>query len=135
MPTVSSLNTEDFWQKLNRFAYKSGRELVEKALWLYYASKRPETPVWARSVIVGALAYFVMPIDAAPDYIPGVGYSDDLAVLAAAVGAVAFYIDEEVKRKAAATLSKWFNRSEQNRPRRATHQQAAPTVIGHDPQS
>lgn len=102
------LSTGDFWPKLNRFAYKAGREIVEKALWLFYAAKRPETPMWARSVIVGALAYFVLPTDAVPDFIPGAGYADDLSVLATAVGAVMMFIDDEVKQKSEQVLQKWF---------------------------
>lgn len=119
MPTTTKMNDTDFWQKLNRFAYKAGHELVEKALWLYYASKRPETPIWARTVIVGALAYFVIPIDAVPDYIPGVGYSDDLAVLAAAVGAVIMHINDDVKYKTTSVLSSWFKHSDSAPPTRS----------------
>lgn len=109
MPTASPrLPQQDFWLKLNRFAYKAGREIIEKALWLFYAAKRPETPMWARSVIVGALAYFILPTDAVPDFIPGAGYADDLSVLATAVGAVMLFINDEVKQKSEQALQKWF---------------------------
>lgn len=105
-------NSVAFWRKLNDFAYQAGRELVEKALWLYYAAARPETPTWARSVIIGALAYFVIPTDAVPDFIPGAGYADDLSVLATAVGAVILFINDDVKRKADAVLNRWFSKPE-----------------------
>lgn len=105
---TEQLNHEDFWQKLSRFGYRAGSEIVEKALWLFYAARRPETPVWARSVIVGALAYFVLPTDAIPDFVPGIGYTDDLSVLATAVGAVALFINDDVKRKTEEVLQKWF---------------------------
>lgn len=113
MQTAKNPDTKaDFWHKLNRFAYKAGRELVEKALWLYYAAARPETPVWARSVIIGALTYFILPTDAIPDFIPGAGYADDLSVLATAVGAVIMFINDDVKRKADEVLSRWFPKAE-----------------------
>jgi len=97
-----------FWTKLGRFALAAGREVVEKALWLYYAAQRPETPVWAKTVVFGALAYFISPVDAIPDVVPVLGYSDDLATLAAAVSTVAAYIDDTVKAKAAERLRRWF---------------------------
>lgn len=77
---------ESFWEKLKQFALKAGKELVEKALWLYYAAKQEGTPPWAKVVIFGALKYFISPIDAIPDAIPVIGLTDDLAVIAAAVG-------------------------------------------------
>jgi uncharacterized membrane protein YkvA (DUF1232 family) len=97
-----------FWDKVTHFAKKAGREVIEKALWLYYAAQRPETPVWAKSVIYGALAYFVLPVDAIPDMVPVVGFSDDLGALAAAIGSVAMYITDDVKEQARAKLEAWF---------------------------
>ena len=100
-----------FWARLRRVGARAGREVVEKALWLYYAAQAPATPAWARSVIYGALAYLVLPADAIPDALPAVGFSDDLGVLAAAVTTVTLFIDAEVRRKATATLERWFGRT------------------------
>lgn len=97
-----------FWHKLTHFAKQAGREVVEKALWLYYAAQRPEVPTWAKTVIYGALAYFISPLDAIPDITPIAGYSDDIGALTAAVGLVAVYINDEVKAKAAQKLQDWF---------------------------
>lgn len=99
---------EGFWDKLVRYARTAGRELVEKALWLYYASQRPATPVGAKGVIYGALGYFILPVDAIPDVMAGVGFTDDLGIIAAALGTVAMYIDDEVKGQAAQKLRDWF---------------------------
>ena len=108
----SGLETEysddGFFSKLAKYAKSAGAEVVEKALWLYYAYKSPETPVAAKAVILGALGYFVMPIDAIPDILPVVGYTDDLGVLAAAVGAVAVNITAEVKAQATTKMKDWF---------------------------
>lgn len=106
-----TFNERSFWQKLTRFAGKAGRELVEKALWLFYAAQRPDTPRWAKTVIYGALAYFILPFDAIPDFIPAAGFSDDLASLAAALGLVAIYVNDDVKAQAASKLESWFGRS------------------------
>lgn len=97
-----------FWNKVKNFALKAGREVIEKSLWLYYAAQEPGTPTWAKATIYGALAYFISPIDAIPDAVPVVGYSDDLGVLLAAIGTVSLYITAGVKDKAARKLATWF---------------------------
>ena len=101
-------NEQDFWSKVSRFAKTAGREVIEKCLWLYYAAQAPGTPAWAKSVIYGALAYFVLPLDAIPDVIPVAGFTDDLGALVAAVGAVAMFIDDDVRERAALKLEDWF---------------------------
>lgn len=97
-----------FWNKVKNFALKAGKEVIEKALWLYYTAQQPGTPAWAKAVIYGALAYFVLPVDAVPDAIPVAGFTDDLGALAAALGAVAMYVNEDVKRMAADRTREWF---------------------------
>lgn len=97
-----------FWSKLARGALAAGRELIEKALWLYYAAERPDVPRWAKLTMWGALAYFVLPVDAVPDFLPGVGYVDDLGALAAALATVARYVDDDVKARARDRLAAWF---------------------------
>jgi uncharacterized membrane protein YkvA (DUF1232 family) len=97
-----------FWGKLARSALAAGREVVEKALWLYYAAERPDVPRWAKLTIYGALAYFVLPLDAIPDLIPGAGYVDDLGALGTALLTVASYVDEDVKRRARQRMEQWF---------------------------
>lgn len=99
----------DFWIKLKLSAKAAGRELVEKSLWLYYAARRPDTPLWAKTAVYSALAYFILPIDAIPDFIPITGYTDDMAAIAAAVATITSYIDDEVKNLANKRLKCWFD--------------------------
>ncbi|MBC3936784.1 YkvA family protein [Undibacterium rugosum] len=108
MKAAESYSDAGFWAKLRAFASQAGREVVEKALCLYYAAQRPDTPLWAKTAIFGALAYFISPLDAIPDVLPGVGYTDDLGVLAAALVTVGHYIDNDVKQRAGEQLRKWF---------------------------
>lgn len=98
-----------FWHKIGTYAKKAGYGAIEKALWLYYAAQKPDTPLWAKAAIYGALAYFVLPLDAIPDLVPIVGYSDDLAALAAAIASVSKQIDDDVKEKASEKLTEWFD--------------------------
>ena len=90
-------NEAGFFQKLNIFARIAGHTLVEKALQLYYAAESKDTPKWAKGVVMGALAYFVSPIDAIPDVIPGIGFTDDLGVLIGAVATIAAHITPKQK--------------------------------------
>jgi uncharacterized membrane protein YkvA (DUF1232 family) len=101
-----------FWDKVVQYAKIAGKEVVGRALQLYYAAQDPNTPAWAKTVIFGALGYFIFPVDAIPDPTPLVGYADDLGVLAAAVATVALYITEDVKRKARQKLRDWFGDGE-----------------------
>ena len=97
-----------FWDKLKKYALLAGREVVEKALLLYYAMQEEKAPAWAKATIAGALGYFIVPLDAIADLTPAVGYADDLGVLALAVAAVATYINDDVRRKAAEKMRDWF---------------------------
>lgn len=100
---------DSFWAKVRNFALAAGKEVIEKALWLYYAAQAKGTPVWAKTTIYAALAYFVFPLDAVPDMVPVAGYTDDLGALAAATATVAMYITSEVKAQAQQKLSDWFD--------------------------
>ena len=99
---------DGFWDKLKNYAVQAGKDVIEKALLLYYAAQRAETPAWAKATIYGALAYFISPLDAVPDITPIVGYTDDMGALAAAIAMTAAYINEDVRIKANQKLKDWF---------------------------
>lgn len=99
---------DNFRQKLTRFARKAGREVVEKALWLHYAAQDPATPKWAKAAMYSALGYFILPLDAIPDFAPLVGYTDDLSVMAAALVVTSMYITGAVKDQARNKVDGWF---------------------------
>ncbi len=101
-----------FWKKVGKFAAKAGIQVIYNALKLYYALQSPNTPAWAKTVIIGALGYFIAPIDLIPDITPGIGFVDDAGVLAAALMTVALYITPEIKRQAKEKLKEWFGDSE-----------------------
>lgn len=97
-----------FWNKLRNFARTAGQETVEHALSLYYAAQAPETPAWAKTIIYGVLGYFILPVDAIPDLIPVVGFSDDLAALVAALATVEIHVTPEIKERAKKKAAEWF---------------------------
>lgn len=97
-----------FWSKIKKYAKKAGSSVVEMALQMYFALQDSDTPVWAKTVIVGALGYLISPMDVIPDAIPIVGYTDDLGVLTGALAAVAAHIKPEHKRLAKEKFEIWF---------------------------
>lgn len=97
-----------FWAKIKRFSLAAGREVVEKALILYYTLREPHVPVWAKTTITVALGYFIFPADAIPDLTPVVGYADDLGVLVAALATVAMHVTPRAKRQACETTERLF---------------------------
>lgn len=104
----AAYSEEGFWNKLRRYATTAGREVVEKALLLYYAAQQEKAPAWAKATIAGALGYFIVPLDAVADLTPAVGYADDLGVLVLAIAAVAAYINDDVRAQARGKMRDWF---------------------------
>ncbi|NJN86870.1 MAG: DUF1232 domain-containing protein [Leptolyngbyaceae cyanobacterium SL_7_1] len=132
MNWVGKFSEIEFWEKLKSFAIYAGKEVVEKALILYYAAQRPETPLWAKMTIYSALAYFVLPTDAIPDITPLIGYADDLGTLAAALGAVAMSITPDVKQLAKQKMQDWFGEDAQQSTAQANSQTDPIRVIQID---
>jgi uncharacterized membrane protein YkvA (DUF1232 family) len=71
---------------------------------MYYAMVDEDTPMWARCVIAGALAYFLLPLDAIPDVLFPVGYTDDAGAIAVAMATVQVFVTPEHYRQARETL-------------------------------
>lgn len=95
---------ERFWRKLRRHA---GRlPFAADALAAFYCAIDPATPLRVKGVLFAALAYFVLPVDAIPDVMPLIGFTDDLAVLLAASRAVAGHIGERHRAAARRALDR-----------------------------
>lgn len=91
---------QGFRHKLRRYARRIGHGVVNKILILYYTLRAPETPTWAKTTILGALGYFISFVDALPDMTPFIGYTDDIGIIMAALGAIQRYITPEIIAKA-----------------------------------
>ncbi|WP_421725938.1 YkvA family protein [Bauldia sp.] len=70
----------------------------------YYCALDPTTPNRVRGILLAALAYFVLPVDALPDFLAGVGFTDDLTVLVAAISMVRSHITPAHREAARAVL-------------------------------
>jgi uncharacterized membrane protein YkvA (DUF1232 family) len=97
------------WAKIKRF----GRRLpfAEDLVAAYFCAVDSKTPRRVRYVLMGALAYFVLPTDAVADFLPLIGFGDDAAVLAAAIAQVAAHITPEHREKARTALDDGDERS------------------------
>lgn len=106
LPAVIAANERrvgsGFWPKLRRVLGRVpfAHDLV--AAW--YCAADPATPLRVRATLLGALAYFVMPLDAIPDVLAGIGFTDDASVLLAALTVVAAHITPTHREKAARAL-------------------------------
>lgn len=72
---------ERLWDKLERVGKKINFAKDIKALYRYMRDRY--VPWYRKSIVIGALIYFISPIDAVPDLAPLVGYLDDLGVVTA----------------------------------------------------
>lgn len=96
-----------FWEKVITYAKSAGLNVIETALKLYYTLQDEDTPKWAKTAIYGALIYFISPIDAFPDLLPG-GYIDDLSTLLSAAAAISVHIKKDHEEKSKAKIKQWF---------------------------
>lgn len=108
VPVVHKTNEmrvkRDFWPKMRKVASKI--PFADQALAAWYATQDPETPFRAKALLLGALAYFVMPVDAIPDVFTVVGFSDDAAVIAAVLATLGSHIKDKHRLSAQAMLAK-----------------------------
>jgi uncharacterized membrane protein YkvA (DUF1232 family) len=57
------------------------RALEAETFSLYLAARHPETPWYAKLFVAGIVAYALSPIDLIPDFVPVLGYLDDLVLI------------------------------------------------------
>ena len=87
-------------RKLSSAARWAGAKVVYAVLLLYYVLRSDEVPLKEKSKILGALGYFILPADMVLDFIPMLGYSDDMAALLWTLHSVATNISPQIKSKA-----------------------------------
>ena len=99
---------EKFWSKVTTVAKKAGIKVIYMALLLYYALDSTSLSVKDRALIIGALGYFILPLDLVSDLMPAIGFLDDAAILLAIVKLLIVGIDNKVVALAKGKLSQWF---------------------------
>lgn len=101
--------------KLSKVAKKAGQKIVYAVMLLYYVIQSPEISKGDKATIIGALGYFILPLDLLPDFIPVLGFTDDLSAILLALHAVWKNITPDVKAKASAKVSGIFSDFDQEK--------------------
>ena len=103
-----SYGDNKFWNKVKKYAKSAGKGVLEKSITIYYTYKDEDTPTKIKTGILIALGYFISPIDTIPDFIAGIGYTDDLGILVTTIASIKTYIKPEHKKQAKEQVQKLF---------------------------
>src|ERR1700681_2463491 len=93
-----------FWIKLKKVVAKL--PFAEDLLAAYYCAFDRQTPRHVQATLLGALAYFILPFDFIPDILPVLGFTDDAAILATAIGLLSSHIRPDHREAATAALKR-----------------------------
>ena len=85
-----TLVKRSFWRKCRRVAAQL--PFASELIAAYYCAFDRNTPLHVKSALLATLAYFVLPADVVPDFLPALGYADDAASLAVTLRLVAAHI-------------------------------------------
>ena len=94
--------------KIGKVCKKAGIKSIYYVLLLYYVLIDENTSLKDKGIIIGALGYFILPVDLIPDFIPVAGFTDDIAALTACLHSVKANITPAVRKKAVQKLCDWF---------------------------
>jgi uncharacterized membrane protein YkvA (DUF1232 family) len=103
---------DGLWETLKKSSRTLGEEGLFNVLVLYYSLESEKMTLAHRATIYGSLGYLISLIDAIPDFTPVFGYSDDFALIAAAVASLASVIDDKSKITARSKVNEIFNNSD-----------------------
>ena len=94
--------------KISRFAKKAGLNTTYYVLLLYQMIISGKTPLKYKAIVIGALGYFICPIDLIPDIMIGTGFLDDASILMFALSTISDCITPEVRMDARNKLHQIF---------------------------
>jgi uncharacterized membrane protein YkvA (DUF1232 family) len=89
----------ELWNKVTKIGKSIGATLMYPVLLLFNLLKSSETDLKEKTMIIGALGYFILPVDLLPDAIAGVGFTDDIAALSAIISALASCVTLEIQEQ------------------------------------
>lgn len=94
----------DFWVTVRKAA--GSIPFMDEVVAAYYCALDRETPLRVRASLLGALGYFVLPLDGIPDFILGLGFTDDAAVIMGVLALMRAHITDEHRSAAHKALLK-----------------------------
>jgi uncharacterized membrane protein YkvA (DUF1232 family) len=92
LPRVSALQERFMFSRMKTWARKLNRDGHA----IYLASRDPRVPWYAKFLALAVAGYALSPIDLIPDFIPVVGYLDDLIIVPLGIWLVVWLIPEEI---------------------------------------
>ena len=95
---------QNFWPKLQQNLARI--PFADEVLAAWYCATDPKTPIKVKGTLFGALAYFILPFDVIPDFILGLGFTDDLAVLMTAMTLMKNHITQDHRDRAHDTITR-----------------------------
>ena len=93
-------NEDKYWQKLKKFSGKWGEKLLYPAMVLYCLLKSSDVSLREKTLIIGALGYLILPLDAVPDFIPLLGIIDDLSAIMLVLKTLEKHLTPEIREEA-----------------------------------
>lgn len=98
-----------FMDKVLKSVLYIGEELAYNLFVGFYLLQDERVPVKVKATIVGALGYFIAPLDLIPDIIPVAGFADDASAVAGAIAIAACYITPDIKKRAREKVNDLFH--------------------------
>lgn len=92
-----------FWPKIRRVIRRI--PFGADAIAAFYAATDINTPAYVKALLLGALTYFITPVDLLPDFIAGLGFTDDATILATVLKITTNHIKPEHRIRAQAALA------------------------------
>jgi len=89
---------KSFWSKAKKYASKV--PFAREAVSMYYCAMDPATPALAKAKAIGALAYWILPVDLIPDFVPVAGFADDATAIFFAYKAISAHLTDDHRAKA-----------------------------------
>ena len=94
------------FKKLKSLAGTLSANMLYYILVLFYLISDKSVPFKTRMIFVAALGYLILPTDMVSDFIPGLGFTDDAALITFAASQAVNYVTPEIQAKALVTLEK-----------------------------
>lgn len=92
-------NDTALWEKLNAMPRPTVVMILEKVLLLRELLLDKETPYWIKLIIIGVLGYVIFPFDLYFDFIPMVGFLDDITVVGLVLGNLENLVTDDIKTR------------------------------------
>jgi uncharacterized membrane protein YkvA (DUF1232 family) len=79
---------------------------AEEAVAAYFCAFDRATPLKVKGILLAALAYFIMPVDFVPDFVLGLGFTDDMTVIITALSLISTHMRPEHRDRARSALAR-----------------------------